>query len=29
VADLTEHYGDKEFAAEVRDRFNALLDIEE
>ena len=29
VADLAEHYDQKEFAAEVRDRFNALLDIEE
>ena len=29
VCDLAEHYGDKEFAAEVRDRFNTLLDIEE
>ena len=29
LADLAEHYGDKEFAEEVRDRFNALLDIEE
>ena len=29
VSDLAEHYGQKEFAAEVRDRFNALLDIEE
>ena len=28
VSDLAEHYGQKEFAAEVRDRFNALLDIE-
>lgn len=29
VSDLAEHYGQKEFAAEIRDRFNALLDIEE
>ena len=29
IADLAEHYDQKEFAAEVRDRFNALLDIEE
>ena len=29
VADVADHYGDAEFAAEVRDRFNALLDIEE
>ena len=28
IADLAEHHGDTEFAAEVRDRFNALLDIE-
>ncbi|MBO5814690.1 MAG: DUF2723 domain-containing protein [Bacteroidales bacterium] len=29
ISDLAEHYDDKEFAAEVRDRFNTLLDIEE
>ena len=29
IADLAEHYDQKEFAVEVRDRFNALLDIEE
>ena len=29
VSDLAEHYGDKEYAAGIRDRFNALLDIEE
>jgi len=29
VADLADHFGDKEYAAEIRDRFNALLDIEE
>ena len=29
ISDLAEHFGDKEFAAEVRDRFNTLLDIEE
>ena len=29
ISDLAEHYNDKEFAAEVRDRFNTLLDIEE
>ena len=29
ISDLAEHYDDKEFAAEVRDRFNALLDLEE
>ena len=27
VADLSDHYGNKEYAAEVRDRFNAMLDI--
>ena len=29
VADISEHFGNKEYAAEVRDRFNTLLDIEE
>lgn len=29
VAELSDHYGNKEYAAEVRDRFNALLEIEE
>lgn len=29
VADLSEHFGNKEYATEIRDRFNALLDIEE
>ena len=29
ISDLAEHYNDKEFAAEVRDRFNTLLDIKE
>ena len=29
VADLTDHFGDTEFANEIRNRFNALLDIEE
>ena len=29
LADLSEHFGDKEYATEIRDRFNALLDIEE
>ena len=29
VADLTEHFGDKEFANAIRNRFNSLLDIEE
>ena len=29
ICDLAEHFGQKEFAAEVRDRFNTLLDIEE
>ncbi len=29
MADLSEHHGDKEYAAEIRDRFNAMLEIEE
>ena len=29
IADLTDHFGDGDFANEVRNRFNALLDIEE
>ncbi len=29
VADLADFYGDKEFAEGVRDRFNAMLDLEE
>ena len=29
VADLADHFGDKEYASEIRDRFNSLLDIEE
>ena len=29
VADLTEHFGDEEFANSIRNRFNSLLDIEE
>ena len=29
VADLTDHYGDQDYADEIRDRFNTLLDIEE
>jgi len=29
VADLTEHHGDREFAHQIRDRFNSLLDVEE
>ena len=29
ISDLAEHYGDKDFAAEIRDRFNTLLGIEE
>ena len=29
VADLADHYGDKEYAAEVRSRFNSMLDIKE
>ena len=28
IADLSDHYGDKVFAKEIRERFNALLDIE-
>ena len=29
LADLADHYGDKEFAALVRANFNALLDLPE
>ena len=29
VAELTDHYGDVEFAEQTRQRFNSLLDIEE
>ncbi len=29
IADLTEHYGSKDFAESIRNRFNALLDVEE
>ncbi len=29
IADLTDHFGDSDFADETRNRFNALLDIEE
>ena len=29
LADLADHYGDKSFAKEIRERFNSLLDIEE
>ena len=29
VAELTDHYGDGEFAENIRQRFNSLLDIEE
>ena len=29
LADLADHYGEKEYATEIRDRFNAMLDIEE
>ena len=29
LSDLAEHFDDKEFATEIRDRFNTLLDIEE
>ena len=28
VADLADHYGDKEYAKEIRERFNAMLDLE-
>ena len=28
IAELSDHYGDKEYAKEIRDRFNSLLDIE-
>jgi hypothetical protein len=27
VADVCDHYGDKAFAKEIRDRFNAMLDM--
>ena len=29
LSDLTEHYGDKEFAESIRNRFNSMLDVEE
>ena len=29
IADLADHFGDKEYAAEIRDRFNSLLGVEE
>ena len=29
VADLSDHYGNKEYGKEVRERFNAMLDINE
>ena len=29
IADLSDHYGDKAFAKEIRERFNAMLDIKE
>ena len=29
ICDLTDHFGDNEFAQQTRDRFNAMLDIEE
>ena len=29
LADLADFYGDKEFASEVRERFNSMLDAEE
>jgi len=28
IADLTDYYGDTEYANEIRDKFNALLDLE-
>ncbi len=28
VADLSDHYGERAYAKEIRDRFNALLDLE-
>ena len=28
VVDLSDHYGDKDYANEVRERFNTLLDFE-
>ena len=29
IADLTDHYGDDDYADEIRGRFNSMLDIEE
>ena len=29
IADVTDHYGNKDFANEIRDRFNSMLEIEE
>ncbi len=29
IAEVADHFGDKEFASEIRDRFNAMLEIEE
>ena len=29
IADLADHFGDKEYAAEIRDRFNSLLGVDE
>ena len=29
ISDLADHYGDREFGAELRDRFNSMLGIEE
>jgi hypothetical protein len=29
VAELADHFGDKEFAKEIRERFNSLLGTEE
>ena len=29
IADVTDHFGDKDFANEIRDRFNSMLEVEE
>ena len=29
IADVTDHFGHGEFANEIRDRFNSMLEIEE
>ena len=28
IADLSDHYGNKAYGKEIRDRFNSLLDLE-